>query len=549
MNKPVEGVLYPFRMSGAKLRQSAVQLRRQGQALDALSLIRRAAEQEDTPHAWMALAAELRQLGCWEAAAQMMGRVLSAPEPPAGAWMEMARNLHALGQYPLALDCVYHQLHEDPWGADGDAARTMLLSLEDGTDDKEPKRTAHLVQRGLNAWNAGDRYTGERKIRRALKLVRDKERLLSTAAMMCMLQNDAEGALRYLTRSLRRNGQDARTMIALSTLLYQLGKVRIARGFLQKAAPLCQGVMAEDAFLTAAWAQDAWGQMEDFLRLTMKRTPHRIPLLAAKATLMNENGETPAAIALWKEILAIDPDDRAAASQMAAQKSGESTRLLPPMTIPLSQRRAQTRTLRMLLESGVSLKALLIPGSEGRRLIDWHMTAADPAENRIAQAIFEKDESCAVPYLRTLVSRPMLKMETRQWALIRLAEMGCLDEMLLPTGEHYNTVQCQKIGDRKEQSPWRMFLMSLLIETRRYRESSDMAEFAASVWGCMSHEYRMQAAGSGRYVWCKAMEIMYLRITGREARAIRAVEQSAVTKRKISRVIRRLASCLELNDL
>ena len=49
MEQNEQGMLYPFRISGSRLRQRAQQLRRYGQTLDALALVRRAAEQEDTP--------------------------------------------------------------------------------------------------------------------------------------------------------------------------------------------------------------------------------------------------------------------------------------------------------------------------------------------------------------------------------------------------------------------------------------------------------------------------------------------------------------------
>ena len=62
MSQNEQGVLYPFRLSGSRMRRSAAELRRHGQVVDALILVRRAAEQEDTPSAWFALAQELRLL-------------------------------------------------------------------------------------------------------------------------------------------------------------------------------------------------------------------------------------------------------------------------------------------------------------------------------------------------------------------------------------------------------------------------------------------------------------------------------------------------------
>ncbi len=545
MSNTEQSMLYPFRLSPTRMRQSAVQLRRQGQVLEALSLIRRAAEQEDTPQAWLNVAAELRQLGCWEAAVPLLGRAAASPVPPVGVWVEMARCLRALGQYPLALDCVYHQLHDDPWSPEGDAARDILLELEDGSDEKEPRRVPQLVRRGLSAWNAGDRETGERRIRRALKLVKDRERLLSTAAMMCMLHMDLDGALHYLTRALRHDPDDARTLIALSTLLYQMGRPRIARGFLAKAAVTCETVTGEDAFLTAAWAQDAWPQLDAFLQARMKAWPRRIPLLHARANMLAETGFVSVARETWREILAIDPDDRLAAAMLTVSRDGAVDRLLPPGATPVQEKRRQQKELRLLIESGEPLHRLLAPGSRSRRLIDWAFTSADKEENRLARTLLsQQDDEALLPYLRGHLASPFLTLEMRQWALIRLAQLGFMEEMVMPAGEHYTLVQCQKVDHTKKRSPWRTFLPALLQETRQYRQGAEIAAFAASLWAGMSPAQRAQAAGSGCYAWCKATETLYLLVNGHGEKAARVARSTALTPRKISRVLRRLAACI-----
>ncbi len=538
MNENNGVTFYPFRMSGGRMRQAAQQFRRQGRALDALTLIRRAAEQEDTPAAWLNVAAELRSLGCWESALNLMGRVLAGNDMPTGTWMEMARCFHAVGQYPMALDCVYHQLHEDPWSTEGEAARDMLLELESGGDEKEPHRAAHLVKRGLTAWHMGERERGEKQIRRALRIVREPHRLLATAAMMCMLTLDQDRAMCYLTCALRHDPYDARTLIALSTLLYQKGRVRFARGMLQKAANLTDGIQAEEAYLTAAWAQDAWPEMMDFLNAALRRTPCRLPLLGAKAICLLEQGETAAAREIWRQMLAIDPDDRSATAMLEASLAGESLRMVPPDAIPAAHRIALKQEGRILLESGQEPADILQPGSRSRRVVDWLMTSGDGEETAIAQQFFLERTPETETYLRGLVAQPFLNMGIRRWALIRLAEMGCMDEMTMSMGEGFNTVQCQKKEERVSHAAWWIFLRSLLMETRAYRESREITEFAAGIWAVLTPRERRQASSSGLYAWCKAVEVLYLRVTGREEKSARAARNAAITARKISRVLR-----------
>lgn len=546
MSQNEQGQVYAFRLSGSRMRQSAVQLRRQGQVLDALSLVRRAAEQDDAPSAWQTLAAELRQTGNFEPAAQLLARVLSrAPHQP-GAWIDMARCMQALGQDAVAVDCAYHQLQEDPWSPEGDAARSILAEMEAIPDVREPRRTQRLIHRGLTAWQSGDRALGERRIHRALRLTQDKERLLVTTAMMCMLDMDFDGALHYLPRALRLNPTDPRTLTALSTLFHQQGKRRLARGLLKRAGQAADSVLAEDGFLTAAWAQDAWPEMSEYLDRRMKRQPHRMALLSARATMRCELGDLNAAQQLWKEILSIDPDDRNAATMIAAAQSQPERFFCAPGMLPRNERLRQLTELKMAAESR-TMTELLRPGSRERRLIDWFVGSHDPAERQAVMALLGRsDESGAIiPYMKELLCRPFLRHDMRQWALVRLAEMGCRDEMLILAGDHYTLVACQRVDESKPRQPWRIFLPLLLRETRRYRQSNEIAAFAALLWRCMTQEQRMDAAGSGRLVWCKAMEILCLRMAGEEEQAAMVAMNTPLSARKISRVLRRLGRQLE----
>ena len=540
MSQREQGMVYAFRLSGSRMRQSAAQLRRQGQTLDALALVRRAAEQEDTASAWQALAAELRASGNWEAAARILARVLSRESAQPGAWVDMARCMQALGQDAVAVDCAYHQLQEDPWSPEGDAARAILASLENVPDRKEPFRTQRLIHRGLTAWQQGERSLGERRIRRALRIAADRPRLLVTTAMMCMLEMDFDGALRYLPRALRLEPDDPRTLTALSTLYQQQGKRRLARGLLAKAGQCADAVLAEDGFLTAAWAQDAWPELQTYLDRRRKRTPHRIPLLSAAATMHSELEDNEAARDLWREIIAIDPDDRNASTMLAASQGGGAEFFAVPGMLPRTERQRQMAELQRAAER-LSLGELLRPGSRERRLMDWFVASDEAAERRLAMKLLEGGAEEVIPYLKELLCQPFLRFDTRQWALIRLAELGYREEMLLLAGDHYSLVACRPIAEREAQHPWRSFLPELLKLTRRTCRSADMAAMAAQIWKRMSPEERAYAANAGALLWAKAMEVYFLsRAEGDEELALRAMQDTPVSLRRVRRVLRRI---------
>ena len=540
MTQNEQGMVYAFRLSGSRMRQSAQNLRRQGQIVDALALTRRAAEQEDTPSAWQALAAEMRLTGNWEAASRLLARVLSRDQHQAGAWADMALCMQALGQNDVAVDCAYHQLQEEPWGKDGDTARSVIAELDILPEDKESRRTQRLIHRGLTAWQSGDRATGERRIRRALRMAADKERLLVTTAMLCMLEMDFDGALHYLPRALRLNPDDPRTLTALSTLYQQLGKRRLARGLLARAGKHADSVMAEDGFLTAAWAQDAWPEMNEYLAARMKRQPHRIPLLAMKAIMLCENGDVDSARQLWKEILSIDPDDRSAATLLAQSLHAPERLFTAPGMLPRAERQRQMKDLQIAAES-LPMEDVLRPGSLGRRTLDWFLTGSDAQERQYAMDLLGSSEDISViPFLKELLCRPFLRHEVRQWALIRLAELGCQDEMLILAGTHYTMIACRKVDEETAASPWRQFLPELLQETRRYHCSGEMIRFAAGIWRKLPEEARLQAGGTQRCLWAKAVEALFLLKNEEEALAAKAVWEAGQSPRRVSRVLRRI---------
>ncbi len=543
MSQTEQGMLFSFRLPGSKMRQSAAQMRRQGQAVDALTLVRRAAEQEDTPSAWLALAEELCHTGNWEAAAPLISRALSR-DWHQGGWTLMARCMKALGHPAAAIDCAYHQLQEDPWCADADAARVILEETEILREETEPHRTQKLIQRGLSAWQGGNRALGERRIRRALRLTLDKERLLITCAMLCAMEMDFPGAMRYLPRALRLNPTDARTLTALSTLFYQMGKPRIASGFLQKAGLWAETAQEEDSVLTAAWAQDAWETLSNFLQTKLRRQPHRAPLLTARAMLADAEGDEGKAREIRREILAIDPDDHTAALLLAASPdSTERLMNLPGMT-PRDALKGELAELRAAAETQ-PMAELLRPGSRTRRIVDWFLTERFPEGCQYVLTLLDTHGDEAVnAFLKEMAARPFLDMGLRQFALLRLAEMGCRDELLLMTGASFAVVACQKTEPADQLKPWRTFLPLLLQETRRHGQSAEITEFAAAVWACLPREYRLDAACRNGFTWVKAMEILYLRMAGEEEKAAKAAADSPLTLRRISRVLRRIYRCM-----
>jgi len=539
MNETNQGMVIPFGLSGSRMRRSAQEYRRRGQPLEALTLVRRAAQQEDTASAWQALATELRQLGCWEAAAAILGRVLSREDRAPSAWLDMARCQLAMDQMSLATDCLYHLLQEDPWSPDGDSARAMLAQTEDGQPVKEPRRTSRLIQRGLDAWRMGDAATGERRLCRAVKIAADKTRLMTTMALLHMMQWDFAGAIRRLAQALRLDRENPQVLCTLAAVLQQMGRRRMARAFLHEAMPLCTDVKSEEHFLTTAWAMDAWPLLEEYLEIRMKQYPWRSTLLAAKASMLWEKGQRAEAQDVWRCMLSVNPGDRTAAAMLAWTGMFPEGVLPPPGKIPRDMQQKQQHLL--------SDACLPEHGSEARRALEWMISSRNPDEYHAALTAVQRqpDRVAETAFLKELLARPDICEPVRQQALMRLAELKCFEEITVLIGDRYTTAQCQMVKEGRQRQPWRMFLPMLLKETARYGQSADIAGFAAEIWRVMTPAQRLDAATFGGFLWCKTVETLWLRSQGMEAEAVSLVAHMPVSARKVSRLLRQLAPAIQ----
>ena len=541
MKETNQGMVIPFELSSGRMRRSAQEYRRRGQPLDALTLMRRAAEQEDSAAGWQALAAEMRQLGCWESAAVLLGRVLSRADHAPSAWLDMARCQAALGAKSLAADCLYHQLQEDPWSPEGDAARVMLSEVEELHEVKEPHRTNRLIQRGIRLWREGNTSAGLRCLERAVRLTAHKPRLMTTIALMHMAQWDFRQAVRWLGKALRTDHMEPRVTCTLAAVLQQMGKRRMARGFLRSAMPLCMDTTLEEQFLTTAWAMDAWQETNEYLTARLKTHPYRTSLLRARATMLHERGDREAAQETWRQILSIDPGDRRAATLLQWSKQEPGLPLPPPGKLPPRIVQEQRETL---LE-GMEDAALLRPGSETRRIIEWCAASGDEEEREIALMLVRMAPEQEADFLRELLTRPDIPEGTRQSALMRLAEMKHFESLTMLLGDRFSVAQCQPVSKKQAGRPWRMFLPLLLRETRQYGRSAEIVRFAAQLWPFMTEMQRLDAATGGGFLWCRAFEVLWLRHIGQEEAAVRVVRHMPVSPRRVSRLLRQLARGLE----
>ena len=348
--------------------------------------------------------------------------------------------------------------------------------------------------------------------------------------------------MRWLIRALREETDDALVLCTMAAVCAQLERPRIGRGFLRLAAPKCTTPPMEERFFTTAWAMDAWPEMESWLDQQLKRHPHRTRLLAMKAALRHEQGERQEAQELWRLILSIDPCDRAAATLLRWTQEYPLNPLPAPGQLPLPVLLEQRS---VVLDRKVKQAALLRPGTPEKRVMDWCAASPEADEQRLALLLAKEqpDREAEKRFLRELLTRPDVQETVRQQALTRLAEMRCFEPLTVLLGDRYSIAQCQPV--RKRQGPWRAILPLLLRETRFYDDNTQMIEYAAELWRGMPAAERQETAVRNAFVWCKAVEALWLQEQGVPELAERMLQDLPVHPRRVKRMMRRLSGQAE----
>lgn len=540
MSERNQGKVVPFALSAYRMRRGADAYRKRGQMVEALELLRRAAVQEDSSLGWLRLARELRQCACYEQAAPILYRLCGREDMPPEAWLELGKCLRALERRDAACDCLYHYLQVDPYSDVADQVRDMLSDLEEVQDAREPFRLNLLVRRGLLAYRRGEQVLGERRLRRALRMGEDNIRLYTTLAMIYLAEGRCSEALRELRRAMKKEPESLRAMCMTAVTLSAMGKRRMALGMLERCAHLARTPSTEEQFLTAAWTIGAQRTARRYLESRLKLQPCRIALMHPLADLLWQAGEQDMALRWWKRILAIEPEDlRARAMVNWAPEHPEDN--LPPMgALPGEFVRAQLSHLSALTVVDTPAEALLRCGSRSRGVLDWCFTMIDENLQQAALHIAARqDAPCVRSYLHQLLTMPGVVQSVRQRAMMTLAEWGDPGPMNILIGSRITTAQLSPVKDTR-QNLWKMFLPQLLRETRHTCNATEIAFFAADLWDVMRRNQRHRAAGPDCYLWVKAMEILYLRLTGQEDEAARVVRALPVSPRKISRIMRDL---------
>ena len=526
------GRVVPFALSPMRMRAGAMQRVKQGQPVEAVTLLRRAAERDDRPEGWLQLARQLRTMQCYEQAAKILRYAIARGSVCAGTWTELAQCQLALEERDGAVDCLYHALQEDPYD---DASRELLCELEDAPVSQEAFRMPHLVRRALAAWQAGDRESAKRKFRRGMKISRMRSPLHMTLALLYIADGDCRTGLNEALRALKRSPGDVQARLIAAAAVHEMGRTRMAYGLLMRLAPDCVTPAQERTFLDVTEKIGAAEARSAFVKQRLARAPWRVPLLRARAQELLQCGDIPQARPLLNTIVQLDPADLRARAQLACpQEVAEG--------YPRSAVRGWLTLLMERLPQGVSPEELAQSATPLRDALDWCFAQPDGGlQESVLAGIARQDSPQLRAYLRERLVCRGLTEDARNMILVRLAAMGDTDAKPVLVGQRIASAQATSAavsGRQQEQ----FFLRMVLMDAARSGHASQMVHFASRLWRVMTAQQRCEAAGEAGYAWVKAIELLYLRIHGLAELEASLRRDMMISPRRVQRIVRRLSA-------
>lgn len=538
------GVVVPFNLSVSRIRQHAADCRRRGMPAQAVTLLRQAADRDDSPRSRMELAETLLSLGCFEQALPVLYRLLSHPDAPDAVWLLLARCQDALDNAPAAIDALYHFLSDDPYSSQADDARRMLGRLEAADARREMIRYGRLLQRAMDAWQRDDRKLAGKRFRRAAHIAAYPERVYAARGLLLLTADDLPAAYRFLSAALRRKPDDPRTATALSLVLYGTGLKRDALDQLHRSAPLCQSPAGEPLYITSALAMRRTDEAVAYLRDRLRRQPCRIALMHALAPLLYQTGSRDEAELLWQQILGLDPGDQQARIQLERIAQGTEPLLLSDAEFLRREIRSRlSQVLDDLLEEhedGLDADLLLQPGSASRQLIDWIFEHPLPdCQHPLLDFLQAHGEGALLaPWLRSLLALPTVDPDLANRILTYLHDHGHTQPTPILVGARIGVAQCVEDADHPRR--WPMFLRALLTEALRDVPAMPLAYRAAQWWQLLTENQQLDAIGARQQDYVMAMKLLYLLDTGKLDTVRRLLGSLKISKRRVGRIIFRL---------
>lgn len=528
----------PFAATPRQMRRWAQERRRRGEMVEALELLRHAAQLDPANTPGLELVAEqLVRMCCYEQAANLYLALLPREDHTYALWLNLGRCLATLGLTRLARESLDHYLALDNSSSQALEAHYLLTDLEQEEEaPQSPNRAWKLTLRAMRMWGEGEEAKSQRALRRAVRISRDPGRLQTTLAEIDLARQRPEEALRRAAFALRRTPDGMRQLTLMARAMEECGYCRVALGFLRRALSQCEELPDEALLLHAMFSLNAWNELDRYLTDALTLSPYRAALHLARMRLFMVTGHREEMLRVARYLVRIDP------------QCTEAQEVLHPEDQPGCEAERPLGVLARLDPSTIRAEEALSPTSPIRLALDELFSTPSPVPQQRAVEVLEKLQGDSEPlkrYMKVLLTSLTTAQVVKQRLLLALFHLGETGPLTMVADDQYVTVQAQALENRR-RSEWSLFLPRLLT----YRQDRDApvpfqreqtVEFAAAHWRPMREEWRHNAL-TDFLPYCVAAEALTLGQCGEENAELWLLSRYPRLRRKVQRAIRRWLS-------
>ncbi len=533
----------PFKASVSRIKRGAEAYRRRGKMVEAIELLRQAAKREDSAWAWFRLGQQLRQVHCYEEAAEAMCRALAWADCPMQVFVELSHIMQALGRWDAALSCLMNDLQYNPYSGPATAElHEMMMEADSQTpaDFREPFRLTRLIQRAGQAYLRGKEALGERRYRRALRLTAHRARIYRAQGASRMDAGRERDALRPLAKALSMERNNVRIMTMMAQCCDALGNSRMAHALMARSAAVCQTPVDEQDILEAWVSLGDFRRQRKFLEQRLKQYPYRVALMHPMADVLWILGDEEGAQRWWRRIQIINSEDLRARAMLAWAREHSGEPLLPRGLLPEEEREWLSKIV-MLGMMGADIEQ---PDSQEQLelALRWALRQQSwEGQTMMVRGLTLEDRPWARRRLREVLASATSLPDVKQEALEALLAWGDVEPKYINMSGYVIMTEKDYIKRKPTEGLWQVIALALLREIGHADYRDDLLRFAGEIWRGLPMKERQRVVLFQRQRWIKGFQMYYFRLRGMEDEENALLRGLSISQRKVERVVRSLA--------
>jgi len=433
----------PIERSSAYVHHRAMQNRRDNRIVDALELMRRAAEASPQNREYRLDLAELYcEIGCHEQSARLLLDMLAEGDGPSECYFGLALNQLGMNDLSGARASLRLYRRRDPVGAHTEDARQLSAQLDfyseiSRSGNRRLDRASRLASHACDALKADMPDKACRLFERSMELASEQYEMRALYAMALLLRGDRQAARDQAERSCAGYPPSVRALCVSAQVFAQLGERDRTQALIEQAAgekPEGQDLRMM-IYAMAELGMDAG--VAEHTRTALREAPFDRDLLHMRAVALHRTGVPDASLTrFWSRILRIDPEDSIAGFYQRMAMDGKLCECAPEYgyQVPAGEFLDRLQTLIGHLTQGFEhVQAQWQEDPRFRQMMRWAIHSEDGRLGRAAMTVLTTlDSQDARSMLRELMFVGDVPDELRVQAALALRIQGLGVEKLLP---------------------------------------------------------------------------------------------------------------------